>query len=253
MSIPDIYLGPGHCQIGHVQKRSRKKDSQPLEPPNNIREERQRIGMSMAELADRAGTTAPTINKLEKSQRQLTLGWIYRIAEGLGVRPSSLIKDIDQTQSLTTIPVRVCGTVQAGIFQEALEWPPEDQYDVWVPVRPEYSGLPHFAVRVSGPSMDRKFPDGTIVVCVRLRDMVGYLPESGRRYLIYRRDEKGGVEATIKELRVDDGGFAWLWPRSSHPDYQQPWRLDSLSNHLPDGDEDLVIWALVIGAYNPED
>ena len=252
MSGLDIYTRTRRGQIGHMP-RSRKKSIQPIEPPNKIREARERAGLSMAELADLIGTTAPTINKLEKGQRNVTLGWLHRIAEGLRMRPSGLILDMDKSQSLPTIPVRVCGTVQAGVFREALEWPPEEQYEVWVPVRPEYASLPHFAVRVSGPSMDRRFPDGTIIVCVKLLDMTGYVPESGRRYIVHRRDKHGGVEATVKELRIDDRGHAWLWPQSTHPDYQQPVRLDSLSEHLPDADDDLIIWALVIGSYNPED
>jgi phage repressor protein C with HTH and peptisase S24 domain len=62
---------------------------------NRLREFREREGLSMQALADRIGTTAPQINKLEKGERRLTIDWISRLATGLGVEPRDLLVPSD--------------------------------------------------------------------------------------------------------------------------------------------------------------
>jgi phage repressor protein C with HTH and peptisase S24 domain len=58
---------------------------------NRIRELRHRAGLSMQALADRAGTSAPQINKLEKGERRLTVDWMVRLGKALGVDPTDLL------------------------------------------------------------------------------------------------------------------------------------------------------------------
>src|SRR5258708_33182043 len=59
--------------------------------PNRIRESRDRAGLSMLALADRAGTSAPQINKLEKGERKLTVDWMIRLGRALGVDAKDLM------------------------------------------------------------------------------------------------------------------------------------------------------------------
>src|SRR5437588_10979530 len=59
--------------------------------PNRIRDYRQAARLSMQALADRAGTSAPQINKLEKGERRLTVDWMVRIGKALGVDPTELL------------------------------------------------------------------------------------------------------------------------------------------------------------------
>lgn len=58
---------------------------------NRIREIREAQGLTQEQLAERAGTTAATISRLETQTRQLTLDWMRRIAQALRVRPEVLI------------------------------------------------------------------------------------------------------------------------------------------------------------------
>ncbi|MDB5363480.1 MAG: transcriptional regulator [Rhodospirillales bacterium] len=58
---------------------------------NRLREFRDLAGLSMQALANRVGTTAPQINKLEKGERRLTLDWMTRLAEALGIEPKDLL------------------------------------------------------------------------------------------------------------------------------------------------------------------
>ena len=54
---------------------------------------RERRGLSMDELAERIETTGSTISKLEKGQMKLTVEWMEKLAEALGVHPAELIDD----------------------------------------------------------------------------------------------------------------------------------------------------------------
>src|SRR5438046_1098106 len=59
--------------------------------PNRIREYREAARLSMQALADRAGTSAPQINKLEKGERKLTVDWMIRLGRALSVDPKELM------------------------------------------------------------------------------------------------------------------------------------------------------------------
>jgi len=59
--------------------------------PNRIREFRESARLSMQALADRAGTSAPQINKLEKGERKLTSTGMIRLGRALNVDPKDLM------------------------------------------------------------------------------------------------------------------------------------------------------------------
>jgi transcriptional regulator with XRE-family HTH domain len=59
--------------------------------PNRIRELREAIGMSQAELARRANVTPSALNKLELGSRGLDQDWMRRLAPILGVAPADLL------------------------------------------------------------------------------------------------------------------------------------------------------------------
>jgi SOS-response transcriptional repressor LexA len=59
--------------------------------PNRIREHRERLGLSQAELAERVDTSQPQIDRLEKGERGLTDKWMRRLAAGLQCDPADLL------------------------------------------------------------------------------------------------------------------------------------------------------------------
>lgn len=69
---------------------------------SRIREIRKHKGMTLQQVAERTGTTAQTIGRLETGMRTLSLGWVQRIAEAL---------DTDAAE-LLTIPDR--GDIEVG-------------------------------------------------------------------------------------------------------------------------------------------
>jgi transcriptional regulator with XRE-family HTH domain len=54
---------------------------------NRIKELRKKNKLTMQALADKVGTTASQINKLEKGERRLTADWMYRLADAFEVAP----------------------------------------------------------------------------------------------------------------------------------------------------------------------
>lgn len=221
-------------------------------------------GMSQSELARRIGSAPQTIQSLLSGQSK-TSRHSAKIAAALNVRalwletgegPMSLLPQpsaaypqgstvsaISGTLSLS--PTRVVGHVQAGLFQEALEWPRDQQWEVAIPIVPSYSTLPVVALEVRGPSMDALYPHGSIVVCVKFADL-GRQPRTGERVIVHRTTANGLTEASVKEYRVDRDGQPRLWPRSTHPDFQAPLSLTSNT------EEEVTVTHLVIGSYRQE-
>ncbi len=94
--------------------------------------------------------------------------------------------------------------------------------------------------------MNEVYPEGSVVICVKLID-INRQAQNGDHVVVIRRS-KHGFEATLKELRQNAAGEAWLWPRSTDPNFQQPWKLGEGS----DGSgQEIEVMALVIGSYVP--
>lgn len=137
------------------------------------------------------------------------------VGEFLGLRPLA-----NRAVSLRTYPV--VGELAAGVWRESIEWDPDDQYEVPAPVMAP--GMPNVPLRgyvVRGNSMNRIYPDGTLVF-VAATIANGIAPKNGNRVLVSRRNRDGLYEATLKEYVVDDSGGKWLWPRSYDPEFQAP-------------------------------
>lgn len=141
-----------------------------------------------------------------------------------------------------TVDILVIGAVQAGEWVEAIEWPQDEWKLISIPLTNDFRDMKTFALEVRGPSMNRRYPDGSYVVCVKLIDW-GKDPEHGQRVVVQRRNGNGLIEATVKELRIDGDGGKWLWPDSDHPEHQAPLSVEG---------EDVEITALVVWAVKSE-
>jgi len=166
-----------------------------------------------------------------------------------------------------TLKVNVIGKVRAGEWVEALEWPQNDWYAIDSPMDERFNGVRRFALEVHGPSMNQVYAEGDIIICVRYAD-IGREPRSTERVVVQRINSQGMIEATVKEFVSDDNGAIWLWPRSSHPEFQQPFLLkerrdqdglqeNQTSYETPQGfrevyADEFEIIALVIGSYRRE-
>ena len=64
-----------------------------------VRAERDRIGVSQEDLADRAGMHRTYLGSVERGERNLGLLNVLRIARALGIPASSLLADLDPQPS----------------------------------------------------------------------------------------------------------------------------------------------------------
>lgn len=201
--------------------------------PNRIKQLREARGWSMSTLGKALGVEAPTVNKLEKGETQLTTRWMKRIATALGVHPMAILFEAPQLRT-----VRVVGRVQAGEWAESYEWnDPEDGYDVAVPDAEDLRGIRLFALEVRGPSMNKLYPDGSVIVVASIFDTEEELA-SGTHYAVERIRPDGFREATVKTFEVDGRGRKWLVPESTEPGFA-PIALDG-----DDFEEDETVQAL---------
>jgi phage repressor protein C with HTH and peptisase S24 domain len=177
---------------------------------NRIRELRHRAGLSMQALADRASTSAPQINKLEKGERRLTVDWMVRLGKALGVDPTELLPPgisgragseiSDSTNSFQMGPVDlpVVGRAQGGSSGVLII--PVEQTAVDRTYRPpQLRGVPDaFAVFAYDDSMHPMYKHGQTLW------VHPHLPvKPGDGVLVIKRSD----EAIIKELvRRSDRG-----------------------------------------------
>lgn len=152
---------------------------------------------------------------------------------------------LERIEGMITLEVR--GAVQAGLWAEAVEWPPDEWQTITLP-RPD-AHRNHFGLKVRGPSMNLVYPEGTFLVCVPYLDYGGTLQDGD--HVIVERWQGDSVEATVKELRQAQDGTIWLWPRSDHPEHQSPIALPRNGDDHPeyDGSSEIRITAIVVADY----
>jgi len=204
--------------------------------------------LSQAELAKRLSLPQSVISDWERGELQSWRDYVALLSQQLD-RPSSYFAaDGETTSSVNTSSVReipVVGEVQGGAFRMAYEFPPDERPVVAVAsaAYPAYAGVQLRALKVVGPSVNELYPDGSYVIVVSAADTD---VRSGDKVVVLLR--RGGLcEATIKEVRVEDGGRVALWPRSTHPDHQTPIYLDDADQDSPE------IAYVVIGSHKAEE
>lgn len=207
---------------------------------------------------------APKPENLAKLAKALEVPASYFLEAAVETKVSGADSADNQAAGRTHIGIEtvfVKGYVQAGTWQEALEWPTSDWKPVYIPHDNRYPESRPFALEVRGTSMDKIYPDGSVIIAVTLDDL-GRMPRSGERVVVLKRagDGSGYMEATVKKYQIDSAGRHILWPESHDPLYQAPIILDEIAQSLGqcghDADHagccDLAIHAIVIGSYRPE-
>lgn len=136
--------------------------------------------------------------------------------------------------------IPIIGVLQAGMFKEEIDTEEPIGYVQDIADK-RYYGLPRYAKRIVGPSMNNVVPENSVAIFVSLMDL-GRDPENGEIVEVIRRDERGFVEATLKRYVVTDAG-KYLMPDSSHPEHREPVKLRDNGE-----DDSVVIRGLMIRA-----
>jgi transcriptional regulator with XRE-family HTH domain len=144
--------------------------------------------------------------------------------------------------------VEVRGSVAAGVWQEAWEWPEDQRYTFTGSPNATLARAPHrFGLLVDGESMNLRYPAGTILDCVSVFAL-DKEPTNGQRVIVERVRLDGKVEATVKQLVIGDDGKKWLVAESNRPEFQAPIQA---YNGDPMIAETRIV-ALVVGSYRLE-
>lgn len=142
--------------------------------------------------------------------------------------------------------IPVVGDVQAGVWLEAVA---REYYEVDEHLPIDVAGYESArlkAMRVVGPSMNKLYPPGRFVVLAEPA-------EAGLRagdHVVVERRRGPMVEITLKEYVEEAGGRIALWPRSDHPDFQEPLYLRARDESDQDG---LTIIGVVVADYRRRD
>lgn len=212
---------------------------------NAFKAARLAAGMTQEELAERAGVSRITVNRIER-RGVLTHKQAELYAPLLKVDPRTLILGAaspDQYDSLpgavSTVPV--IGEVAAGIWLEVDVFD-EPRFDpVPAVLDDRYPAQSQFALIVRGPSINKTAEDGAILLCVSLD--TGLTINDGDLVIVERTRAQGAmVETTAKFVRRLKDGYE-LWPHSTDPRYQEP---IFISEDGTDGDVSIGIKARVL-------
>ncbi len=137
--------------------------------------------------------------------------------------------------------VEVAAHVQAGHWEETWEWEYSEKYPVYIPDLPELRGLRLYAAETRGPSMNKRYPEKTVVVFNDVQE-TGEQPIPGKRYVVERRRVSGECEHTVKLMAADATGKLWLMPESDDPRFQAPISIDEGTG---DGDTVVILGRVV--------
>lgn len=236
------FQAPNHTEMCMRAAKIARMEKTPDQKRDILRRFIADNGLKIARWAKSAGVDKNSIyNFLNSHSNGLDPRTYAKLARAVGVGSHILTGEPPEPSGSSAIPV--VGFVQAGCWQEAIEWDISDWTSIDVPV-PERFKSRSRALQVRGRSMDLEYPDGSYVVFIDMLDF--RQPQDGDHLVVYAYHRDGRIEATLKELKVVDGK-PWLWPRSSLPEFQQPVNIDSPG----DGVDYIEIKGIVIGGYKP--
>ena len=193
---------------------------------NRIREWRERAGLSMQALAERAGTSAPQINKLEKGERRLTVDWMVRLGRALDLDPKELLPPeigmpprpggpgkmpTGEAIEFGQADLPVLGRAQGGSGVLAI---PADQQPVdWTYRPPQLRRVPDaFAVYAYDDSMHPMYKHGqTLWVHPHLPAKAGdgvLIVKNSDEALIKELVRRTDSEVVLRQYRPQEGEFS---------------------------------------------
>lgn len=215
-----------------------------------------RAGLTMAEAAKRGGWRQPSSYQRYENpevfrRHYLPLDIAQKLVKafaGLGspqitapevLALSQLPSAASQRLVNSSRVIEVIAVVEAGVWREAFELPPEDRKYFPMPSLPGYEGVAVFGLEVRGQSMNKVYPEGSIAFFVRPEDLE---PHEG--HVVVALARRGDLyETTLKELRREKGGRVALWPLSTDARHQKPIYPDEA------GAESVEIIGVAIGKF----
>jgi SOS-response transcriptional repressor LexA len=207
----------------------------------------QSLGKKKSGLADAMGLPPARVTEILKGDRDIAVSELGVLASYLQMHVKDLISALtrnDQRLSFDQPLLEVRGRVQAGDWREAVEWPPNERYQVEMATPERFKDRQVFGLVVGGDSMDEVYPPGAVLMCVPL-EAYGMPLKTGNRVIVQRQRKNGDYEATVKEY-VEDGDMRWLIARSKNPIHRAPIVINGADT------DSAQILAVVVASYKDE-
>lgn len=145
--------------------------------------------------------------------------------------------------SPATRMVEVIGAVEAGVWRERAEWPKNERYEVEFGY-PIVSNAERFSLVVEGFSMDKVFPPGSLLECIRVYR--GKQDPQADDLVIVQRRQHDLSETTCKRLVRGNSGWE-LHAESTKPEFKEPIILGNPDDaHF--GDDAIEVIGIVVRA-----
>lgn len=190
---------------------------------------RKELGMNQVEFADFLNIEdgQSTISKWERAKQIPGAEYTAKLSQKTGHSPLFFagLDEIDNHEMSEGRTYPLVGEIQAGAWREPNENGHDDIEFIAIPSIMEVPPYNMKAFKVRGSSMDKIYPDGSIVFVAGLFDN-HIRPQDGDVVMVSRENVNGQFETTLKELVIDTDGRQWLWPRSFDPEYQAPLAVD---------------------------
>ncbi|RUV07972.1 phage repressor [Mesorhizobium sp. M1A.F.Ca.IN.020.03.2.1] len=191
------------------------------------------LGLSAAAASTRAGLSKDAIRNMQRAAKDgtrqgVSTNTLAALAPVLDTNVAWLLgdrADDEPGESEDVRHVKVTGFVQAGAWAETWEWSDDEVYSVPVPDDPALRAFGLHAAETRGPSMNKRYPEKTVLVFTDLIE-TGAALELGKRYIVERERADGLREATVKTLWRDENDKIWLLPESNDPRFQEPIPID---------------------------
>lgn len=221
---------------------------------DRLRIAREAAGYATAADAARAlGVALPTYYSHENGASGLRVPVAEKYAKKFKVSLAWLLTESGERSPDGAIPYEIevaglplLGNIQAGHWLETSDAHEGANNEMVAIVRDQR--FPHakqYALRVVGDSMDRDYPDGSIVTCVDFAESGLELADGMLVHV--ERQRAGGqlVEITLKAVERRKGGV-FLVPHSTNPKHQ------AFALRNSNGDTEVFARGIVVGGWKPE-
>jgi len=201
--------------------------------------------MTLEVVAEKSGFGLTKVHRLEVGTRRLKVDDAEILSTIFGVPAHALMSE--EAAGGTTSPLETIMVTQqahAGVWLASAELDSKDWNVLTIPRARIAAHKNRYGVIVADDSMDMIYPAGSVAIVTPIK---GHTPQAGQRVVVRRTRGDGKIELTVREYQPAKDGRALLWPRSTRPEYQQPF---TAGTHA---DTTTVIEALVVGAYRSEE
>ncbi len=182
---------------------------------------RNESGLTQEQLAEAVGKTRGAVAQWEAGTVRPRHSTLVAIAEATRTPLLWLESGTSETEATPPTPaeegLEVLGVIEAGNFRDiSLISQDEERERIGVGKDPRFPKAAQYALRVSGDSMNQKYPDGSYVTCVNLEESGLKLKPGLIVHVEQTRDGGLLTEVSLKEIQSTNG-VTMLIPRSTNP------------------------------------